>query len=64
MKRVPYSAEELEMIVESNQEEMPLEDIVRLVNSIFHNEKPIRNKRTIKYIVSKLGRKGTLYENV
>jgi len=64
MKRIPYSAEEIAMIVELGQEEMPVRQIVNIVNDIFHNEKPVRNKRTIKYAISKLSREESLYENV
>ena len=64
MKRVPYSSEEIEMIVELGQEELPIGNIVKLINDIFHNEKPVRNKRTIKYAISKLSGEENLYKNV
>ena len=64
MKRIPYSAEEIAMIVELGQEEMPVGQIVNVVNDIFHNEKPVRNKRTIKYAISRLGREEDTYKNV
>ena len=64
MKRVPYSPEEIEMIVELGQEELPIGNIVKLINDVFHNEKPVRNKRTIKYAISKLSREENLYKNV
>ena len=64
MKRVPYSSEEIEMIVELGQEELPIGNIVKLINDIFHNEKPVRNKKTIKYAISKLSGEENLYKNV
>lgn len=60
MKRIPYSSEELENIVELIQEEMPVKDIVRLVNDIYHNEKPVRTKRAIRYLASKLNIQGEI----
>ena len=64
MKRVPYSSEEFQMIIELYEEEMAPKDIVKLINDIYHNEKPVRNKRTIRYILSKLEKREEKNEDV